>query len=78
MHKTANVLDKLPKSKQPQAKAMIHEIWMSETRAEAETALDAFVESYEAKYPKATGCLTKDRDVLLSYYDFPAEHWRHL
>lgn len=78
VHKTANVLDKLPKGKQPRAKAMIHEIWMSETKAEAETALDAFVESYEAKYPKATACLTKDRDVLLSFYDFPAEHWRHL
>lgn len=78
VHKTANVLDKLPKSKQPRAKAMLHEIWMSASQTEAEQALDAFVESYEAKYPRATGCLTKDRDVLLSFYDFPAEHWRHL
>jgi transposase-like protein len=78
VHKTANVLDKLPKGKQPHAKAMIHEIWMSETKAEAETSLDAFVETYAAKYPKAAECLTKDRDVLLTFYDFPAEHWRHL
>jgi putative transposase len=78
VHKTANVLDKLPKGKQANAKAMLHEIWMSETKAEAETAFDAFVESDEAKYPKATGCLAKDRDVLLAFYDFPAEHWKHL
>ncbi|MGC1275565.1 MAG: IS256 family transposase [Planctomycetaceae bacterium] len=78
VHKTANVLDKLPKGKQPKAKSMLHEIWMSATKAEAETALDAFVETYAAKSPRATGCLTKDRDVLLSFYDFPAEHWRHL
>lgn len=78
VHKTANVLDKLPKSKQPHAKAMLHEIWMSATKAEAETAFDAFVESYEAKYPKATECLAKDRDALLTFYDFPAEHWKHL
>lgn len=78
VHKTANVLDKLPKAKQPKAKSLIHEIWMSETKAEATKAFDAFLEDYQAKYPKATACLAKDRDVLLAFYDFPAEHWRHL
>jgi putative transposase len=78
VHKTANILDKLPKAKQPKAKSMIHEIWMSETKADATKAFDAFVENYQAKYPKATDCLAKDRDVLLAFYDFPAEHWRHL
>jgi len=78
VHKTANILDKLPKAKQPQAKSMIHEIWMSETKEDANKACDAFLETYQAKYPKATECLAKDRDVLLTFYDFPAEHWRHL
>lgn len=78
VHKTANVLDKLPKNKQAKAKSMIHEIWMSETKADAEKAFDAFLETYQAKYPKATECLAKDRDVLLVFYDFPAEHWKHL
>lgn len=78
VHKTANVLDKLPKAKQPKAKSLIHEIWMSETKAEATKAFDAFLKDYQAKYPKATECLAKDRDVLLAFYDFPAEHWRHL
>jgi len=78
VHKTANVLNKLPKSVQPKAKAMLHEIWQAETKAVAETAFDLFVTTFEAKYPKATACLTKDRDVLLTFYDFPAEHWRHL
>lgn len=78
VHKTANVLDKLPKNKQPKAKSLIHEIWMSETKAEATQVFDAFLEDYQAKYPKATECLAKDRDVLLAFYDFPAEHWRHL
>lgn len=78
VHKTANILDKLPKAKQPKAKGMIHEIWMSETKEDANKAFDAFLETYQAKYPKATECLAKDRDVLLTFYDFPAEHWRHL
>jgi putative transposase len=78
VHKTANILDKLPKAKQPKAKMMIHEIWLSDTREAAGKALDAFVETYQAKYPNACECLTKDRDVLLTFYDFPAEHWRHL
>jgi len=78
VHKTANVLDKLPKRLQPEAKEKIHDIWMAATRADAERAFDLFVATYEAKYPKATGCLSKDRDVLLTFYDFPAEHWIHL
>ena len=57
---------------------MIHEIWMADTREAASQAFDAFLEDYQAKYPKATECLAKDRDVLLAFYDFPAEHWRHL
>jgi transposase-like protein len=78
VHKTANVLDKLPKGSQPKAKRMLHEIYQAEGRAEAEKAFDLFVATYEAKYPKATECLTKDRAVLLTFYDFPAEHWLHI
>jgi transposase-like protein len=78
VHKTANVLDKLPKRLQPQAKAKLHDIWQAETRAAAESAFDLFLATYEAKYPKATDCLKKDRDVLLTFYDFPAEHWIHV
>ena len=78
VHKTANVLDKLPKRLQSQAKEKLHQIWMAETRDDAGRAFDLFVETYRAKYPKATDCLTKDRDVLLAFYDFPAEHWGHL
>ena len=78
VHKTANVLNKLPKSQQPKAKRDLQEIWMAETKAEAVAAFDAFVESYKVKYEKAVDCLTKDRDALLAFYDFPAEHWKHL
>jgi len=78
MHKTMNVLNKLPKSVQPKAKADLHEIWMAETRAAAETAFDVFVEKYKAKYDKAVDCLIKDRTALLAFYDFPAEHWKHI
>jgi putative transposase len=78
VHKTANVLDKLPKGSQPKAKTMLHEIYLAETREAATKAFDLFVTTYEAKYPKATECLSKDRDVLLTFYDFPAEHWQHL
>ena len=78
VHKTANVLDKLPKNKQPAAKEMIHQIWMADTRDNATKAFDAFLENYQAKYPKAAECLAKDRDELLVFYDFPAEHWKHL
>lgn len=78
VHKTANVLDKLPKRLQPEAKQKLHEIWMASTRADAEQAFDLFVKTYEAKYPKATQCLTKDCEKLLEFYNFPAEHWSHL
>jgi transposase-like protein len=78
VHKTANVLNKMPKSLQAKAKGMLHDIWMAPTRAEAEKAFDLFVKGFEAKYPNATERLEKDRDVLLTFYDFPAEHWLHL
>jgi putative transposase len=78
VHKTANVLDKLPKSVQPAAKADLREIWMAPDRATAETAIATFAEKYGAKYDKAVTCLTKDRDALLTFYDFPAQHWDHL
>ena len=78
VHKTANVLDKLPKTLQPKAKAKLHEIWMAPTRAAAITAFDHFLEDYSAKYSKATDGLKKDRDELLTFYDFPAEHWKHI
>jgi len=78
VHKTANVLNYLPKSKQAKAKEGLHDIWMAETKADAERAFDLFVETYQAKYPKAVECLAKDREVLLTFYDFPAEHWVHL
>ena len=78
VHKTANVLVKLPKSQQPKAKRALQEIWMAETKDDAEAAFDAFIESYQVKYEKAAECLNKDRDALLTFYDFPAEHWKHL
>ena len=78
VHKTANVLNKLPKSVQGKAKAMLHEIWRAQTKSDAESAFDLFVTTFAAKYPKAVECLTKDREVLLTFYDFPAEHWIHL
>jgi putative transposase len=78
VHKTANVLNKMPKSIQSKAKSMLHDIWMAETRKQAEKAFDLFVTTFKAKYPKAVECLVKDRAVLLTFYDFPAEHWVHL
>ncbi|MGH6804487.1 MAG: IS256 family transposase [Methyloceanibacter sp.] len=78
VHKTANILNKLPKSQQPKAKRALQEIWMAETKTEADTAFDAFIESYAVKYEKAAECLKKDREALLAFYDFPAEHWKHL
>ena len=78
VHKTANVLDKLPKAQQPAAKAMLHEVWMSATRADATKAFDRFVTTYGVKWPKTAECLEKDRAELLAFYDFPAEHWGHL
>ena len=78
VHKTVNVLDKLPKSVQPAAKADLREVWTAPDRATAEAAIMAFAEKYGAKYEKAVTCLVKDRDALLTFYDFPAEHWDHL
>lgn len=78
VHKTANVLNELPKGKQGKAKKMLHDIWMAETQADAGRAFDLFIQTYEAKYPRATTCLAKDREVLLTFYDFPAQHWPHI
>jgi len=78
VHKTANILDKLPRTQQAQAKEKLHAIWQAATRDEAVKAFDLFLATYEAKYPKATACLEKDRQELLVFYDFPAEHWVHL
>lgn len=78
VHKTANVLNYLPKSLQPKAKAALHEIWMAETKTQALAAFEQFVTTFEAKYPKAVECLAKDREALLAFYDFPAEHWIHI
>src|SRR5438270_1342706 len=78
VHKTANILNKMPKSLHAKAKRALQEIWMAETKKDAVTALEAFVETYQVKYERAADCLTKDRDALLAFYDFPAEHWKHL
>jgi transposase-like protein len=78
VHKTANVLNKMPKSVQAKAKSMLHDIWMASTRNDAGDAFDHFLETFSGKYPAATACLEKDRDALLAFYDFPAEHWIHL
>ena len=78
VHKTANVLNKLPKSQQAKAKRALQEIWMAETKRDALVAFDAFVETWGVKYDKAVECLIKDRHALLTFYDFPAEHWKHL
>jgi putative transposase len=78
VHKTANVLNKLPKSMQPKVKASLHEIWMASTRDEAYKAFDNALDLYSAKYPKAMACLAKDKEELLAFYDFPAEHWIHI
>jgi len=78
VHKTANVLNKMPKTVQPRAKQDLHEIWLSEIKENAAKAFDTFLEKYQAKYEAACACLKKDRDVLMTFYDFPAEHWKHL
>ena len=78
LHKTANVLNKLPKSQHSKAKRALQEIWMAETRNDADSAFDAFIETYAVKYDKAAACLVKDRATMLAFYDFPAEHWKHL
>lgn len=78
VHKTANVLNRLPKHLQPKAKSDLHQIWMADTRENARLAFDLFVQTYQPKYPKVVECLNKDKDALLTFYDFPAEHWIHL
>jgi transposase-like protein len=78
VHKTANVLNKLPKSIQPKVKTELHEIGMAETREDAHRAFDRTLKRFEAKYPQAMDCLKKDRDALLAFYDYPAEHWVHI
>ena len=78
VHKTANILNKLPKSMHAKAKTALQNIWMAETRAAAAAAFDHFVDVYGVKYDKAAQCLMKDRTELLAFYDFPAEHWKHL
>lgn len=78
VHKTANILNKLPKAMQPKVKEALHDIWQAETRQAAHEAYDRCLLRFEAKYPKAMDCLRKDQDSLLAFYDFPAEHWPHL
>ena len=78
VHKTANILNKMPKSIQAKAKAMLHEIWMAPTRAIADTAFGLFISLFGSKYPAAVECLKRDRETLLTFYDSPAEHWLHL
>jgi len=78
VHKTSNILNKMPKSLHAKAKAMLQDIWMAATRQDALKAFALFAQTFEAKYPKAVACLVKDQEVLLTFYDFPAEHWIHL
>ncbi len=78
MHKTGNVLNAMPKSIQPKVKQALHDIWQAESRDNATKAFDLFIQTYDAKYPKATLLLEKDRDELLTFYDFPAQHWQSL
>ena len=78
VHKTANVLNKMPKSIQSKAKENLHNIWMAETKEDANKAFNLFLDKYGAKYQQATACLEKDRQALLTFYDFPAEHWKHI
>jgi transposase-like protein len=78
VHKTVNVLDCLPKSLQAKAKSELHAIWMAETRDQAYAAFERFMRTYQAKYPKAVDKLLRDRETLLAFYDFPAEHWQHI
>ncbi len=78
VHKTVNVLDKLPKSLQPKTHKDLREIWLSPNRATADAAMTTFAQKYAPKYDKAVDCLLKDRDALVAFFDFPAEHWTHL
>ena len=78
VHKAANILDKMPKSVQGKAKQLIHEMYLAPTRKAALAAYDQFISSYQTKFPKACECLQKDKEVLFTFYDFPAQHWSHL
>ena len=78
VHKTANVLNKLPKTVQSKVKSALHDIWQAETREEAYKAFDHTVKRFKAKYPKAMECLSKDKEQMLAFYDYPAEHWQHI
>lgn len=78
VHKTANILNKLPKSEQSDAKSMIHDIYMASTEEKAKSSWDKFIKEYSAKYPKAVACISKDQKQLFEFYNFPAEHWVHL
>lgn len=78
VHKSANVLNYLPKRTQPKARKMLHDIWQAETREDAHASFDLFIETFDAKYPKATECLMRDRDELLAFYNFPAQHWQSI
>ena len=78
VHKTGNVLNKLPKGVQGKAKQHLQDIWMAQTRVDANRAFDDFIQIYRDKYPKAVECLEKDRETLLTFYDFPATHWQHI
>jgi putative transposase len=77
-HKLANILDTLPRRLQPRAKAALHEVMYADTRAHARAAMTRFAAEYGAKYPKAIATLEKDAEALLTFFDFPAEHWKHL
>ena len=78
VHKTANMLNKLPKSLQAKSKDKLHQIWLVPEKDEAQRHFDEFVRLYGAKYPKAAECLQKDRNVIQTFYDFPSEYWRHI
>jgi transposase-like protein len=78
VHKTANILNKMPKSIQSKAKQDIHNIWMAEGKEDANKAFDLFLDKYSVKYQQAAACMEKDRQALLTFYDFPAEHWKHI
>ena len=78
VHKTTDVLGSMPRSLHEKAKSNLQDIWMAETKKEANAGFDLFVETYGVKYERAIGKLVKDRDELLAFYDFPAEHWKHI
>ena len=78
VHKTANILDKMPKSVQAKAKERIHDIYLAPTKEQALVAYNSFLSLYGKKFPDACECLSKDKGVLFTFYDFPAEHWIHI